>query len=164
MTTLRDAAQAALYALEDIFGANKVDVGAINALRSALAEPEPTQEQTPVAWMSTWITDAGTTLTVVGLSPDEVRHLVSNTNPVFPLFAHAAPAQTPMSEEYARKNPFGGPAARLIACANMIMAGDDYYASLREFGLAEEQTPMSEDALHRIARAVERHHGIGGKE
>ena len=93
-----------------------------------------------------------------------------------PLFAHPAPAQTPMSEEYARKNPFGGPAARLIACANMIMAGDDYYASLREFGLAEEQTPMTTDQLHAMAtddevftfeesvRAVERHHGIGGKE
>lgn len=42
MTTLREAAQQALEALEDIFGANKVDVGAINALRAALAEqPQP---------------------------------------------------------------------------------------------------------------------------
>ena len=98
--SLRDAAQAALDAWDlehDRWMTCMAD--AIEPLRAALAEPEPTQEQTPVAWMSTWITDAGTTLTVVGLSPDEVRHLVSNTNPVFPLFAHAAPAQTPMSED-----------------------------------------------------------------
>ena len=47
MTDLRTAAQQALEALEDIFGANKVDVGAINALRAALAEPVQ-----PVAWLS----------------------------------------------------------------------------------------------------------------
>lgn len=40
MTTLREAAQFALEALEDIFGKNKVDVGAINALRKALAEDQ----------------------------------------------------------------------------------------------------------------------------
>lgn len=40
MTDLRKAALQALEALEDIFGKNKVDVGAINALRAALAEPE----------------------------------------------------------------------------------------------------------------------------
>jgi hypothetical protein len=40
MTDLRQAAQQALEALEDIFGKNKVDVGAITALRAALAEPE----------------------------------------------------------------------------------------------------------------------------
>lgn len=36
--SLRQAAEMALEALEDIFGKNKVDVGAINALRAALAE------------------------------------------------------------------------------------------------------------------------------
>jgi len=36
---LREAAQRALETLEDIFGKNKIDVGAINMLRAALAEP-----------------------------------------------------------------------------------------------------------------------------
>lgn len=37
---LRQAAEMALHALEDIFGREKVDVGAINALRAALAEAD----------------------------------------------------------------------------------------------------------------------------
>lgn len=37
----------ALYTLEDIFGKHKVDVGAINALRQAIAEAEQAE---PVAW------------------------------------------------------------------------------------------------------------------
>jgi hypothetical protein len=37
---LRQAAEQALEALEDIFGKEKVDVGAINALRQALAQPD----------------------------------------------------------------------------------------------------------------------------
>jgi hypothetical protein len=36
MNDLRKAAEMALEALEDIFGKEKVDVGAINALRQAL--------------------------------------------------------------------------------------------------------------------------------
>jgi hypothetical protein len=40
MTTLIEAMKQALNALEDIFGKNKVDVGAINALRAAIAEAE----------------------------------------------------------------------------------------------------------------------------
>ena len=37
---LREAAERALDALEDIFGKEKKDVGAINALRQALAQPK----------------------------------------------------------------------------------------------------------------------------
>ena len=37
---LRQAAEMALEALEDIFGKEKKDVGAINALRQALAQPD----------------------------------------------------------------------------------------------------------------------------
>jgi len=37
---LRAAAQAALETLEDVFGKDKIDVGAINNLRAALVEPE----------------------------------------------------------------------------------------------------------------------------
>jgi hypothetical protein len=40
MNDLRKAAEMALEALEDVFGLEKKDVGAINALRQALAEPE----------------------------------------------------------------------------------------------------------------------------
>ena len=40
MSDLRKAAEMALWALEDIFGKEKVDVGAINALRQALAQPD----------------------------------------------------------------------------------------------------------------------------
>ena len=40
MNDLRKAAEQALEALEDIFGKEKKDVGAINALRQALAQPE----------------------------------------------------------------------------------------------------------------------------
>jgi len=36
---LRAAAKAALETLEDVFGKDKIDVGAINNLRAALAEP-----------------------------------------------------------------------------------------------------------------------------
>ena len=43
MNELRQAAEMALEALEDIFGKEKKDVGAINALRQALA-PEVTPE------------------------------------------------------------------------------------------------------------------------
>jgi hypothetical protein len=43
MTDLRKAAEMALEALEDIFGKEKKDVGAINALRQALT-PEVTPE------------------------------------------------------------------------------------------------------------------------
>ena len=43
---LRKAAEMALEALEDVFGLEKKDVGAINALRQALA-PEVTPEVTP---------------------------------------------------------------------------------------------------------------------
>ena len=47
---LRAAAQAALETLEDVFGKDKIDVGAINNLRAALEEPE----QEPVAWLVTY--------------------------------------------------------------------------------------------------------------
>ena len=40
MSDLRKAAEMALEALEDIFGKEKKDVGAINALRQALAQPD----------------------------------------------------------------------------------------------------------------------------
>lgn len=36
-TALLEACRTALYCLEDVFGKNKVDVGAINALRAAIA-------------------------------------------------------------------------------------------------------------------------------
>jgi hypothetical protein len=63
MTDLRKAAEMALEALEDIFGKEKKDVGAINALRQALAmenfsevnqeieEALKHPEQEPVAWL-----------------------------------------------------------------------------------------------------------------
>jgi hypothetical protein len=44
--TKDEALKLALGALEDIFGKNKVDVTAINAIKEALAQPE----QEPVAW------------------------------------------------------------------------------------------------------------------
>ena len=40
MTDLRKAAELALEALEDVFGLEKKDVAAIQALRQALAQPE----------------------------------------------------------------------------------------------------------------------------
>lgn len=45
MTDLEKAARRALETLEDIFGKNKVDVGAITALRQALEQPA---QQKPV--------------------------------------------------------------------------------------------------------------------
>jgi hypothetical protein len=51
MNDLRKAAEMALKALEDIFGKEKKDVGAINALRQALA-PEVTPEvNEPEGWV-----------------------------------------------------------------------------------------------------------------
>ena len=52
MNDLRKAAEMALKALEDIFGKEKKDVGAINALRQALA-PEVTPEVTPEVFCKT---------------------------------------------------------------------------------------------------------------
>ena len=46
---LRKAAEMALEALEDIFGKEKKDVGAINALRQALAQPK--QETLGCEWV-----------------------------------------------------------------------------------------------------------------
>jgi hypothetical protein len=40
MNDLRKAAEMGLEALEDVFGLEKKDVGAINALRQALAQPD----------------------------------------------------------------------------------------------------------------------------
>ena len=56
MSDLRKAAEMALEALEDIFGKEKVDVGAIQALRQALAEEDADEKalwgerQEPFAW------------------------------------------------------------------------------------------------------------------
>jgi len=44
MSKQREAMQFALETLEDIFGKHKIDVTAINMLREALAEPEPTTD------------------------------------------------------------------------------------------------------------------------
>ena len=44
-----EAMKLALDCLEDIFGKDKIDVGAINALRQAIADAE---KQEPVAWRS----------------------------------------------------------------------------------------------------------------
>lgn len=46
MSNKREAMINALATLEDVFGKHKIDVGVINQLRDALAEPE----QEPVAW------------------------------------------------------------------------------------------------------------------
>ena len=48
MTDLRKAAELALEALEDVFGLEKKDVGAINALRQALAQPKREWEELDV--------------------------------------------------------------------------------------------------------------------
>jgi hypothetical protein len=51
--SLREAAQQALEALEDIFGKNKIDVGAITALRAALSDAtcQESRQVEPAAWM-----------------------------------------------------------------------------------------------------------------
>lgn len=54
----REVMQMALEALEDIFGKNKVDVGAINALRAALEHPE----QEPVGYWMGEFNDGAATL------------------------------------------------------------------------------------------------------
>ena len=63
MTELRKAAERALDALEDIFGKEKKDVGAINALRQALADAQMArlweQKQEPVAWITRRTGDGG---------------------------------------------------------------------------------------------------------
>ena len=92
-TTLRDAARAALDALDGV--ADIVPfITVCKNLRAALAEPEPTQEQTPVAWQH----------------PTQPRNIVTDLmyRSVWeaeqdiqwrPLYHHPAPAQTQMSEE-----------------------------------------------------------------
>jgi hypothetical protein len=45
------AMKQALEALEDIFGKNKVDVGAINSLRQAIEQAEKQEQGEPVGWI-----------------------------------------------------------------------------------------------------------------
>ena len=59
---LREAAKAALETLEDVFGKDKIDVGAINNLRAALAEPDV---QKSLTVQRPW----------VGLTGDEIEDL-----------------------------------------------------------------------------------------
>ena len=59
---LRAAAQAALETLEDVFGKDKIDVGAINMLRAALAET--TVKESLIA-QRPW----------VGLTGTEINHI-----------------------------------------------------------------------------------------
>lgn len=54
MTDLRKAAEQALEALEDIFGKEKKDVGAINALRQALAQKETHVDLAKVGEIGVW--------------------------------------------------------------------------------------------------------------
>ena len=82
--SLRKAAEQALEALEDIFGKEKKDVGAINALRQALAQPE----QEPVDWEAVAADQAMTIAMMkienkkewVGLTDEEARELWESTD------------------------------------------------------------------------------------
>lgn len=54
------------------------------------------------------------------------------------------------AEEYARRNPLGGPAKVFEAMAARIRAGEDYYAVLEDYGLqvkhpATGESPQLED-------------------
>ena len=82
--SLRKAAEQALEALEDIFGKEKKDVGAINALRQALAQPE----QEPVDWEAVAADQAMTIAMMkienkkewVGLTDEEAHELWESTD------------------------------------------------------------------------------------
>ena len=120
---------------------------------SALAEPEPTQEQTPVAWQLA--THKGDAETWIRLSPP-----IDDADEWRPLFAHPAPAQTPRSvtaEEDAilHKALLRG-TKRLDAPAQAPMSDDQIMATASHFF----DSPRWPSTAIDLARAVERHHGI----
>jgi hypothetical protein len=132
MTTpsLRDAAQDVL----NLWCMNATELkinSAMNALRSALAA-EQAQEQTPVAWMHP--TQPRNIVKLLGhMSAFEAEQKLV----WIPLFAHPAPAQTPMREE------------EIVAAWNKAIV---------------DSSLLGVTDVMLFARAVERHHGIGGKE
>ena len=71
---LRAAAKAALETLEDVFGKDKIDVGAINNLRAALAEPD-VQESLTAAEQKPMLEINPQKREWVGLTDDEVMIL-----------------------------------------------------------------------------------------
>jgi hypothetical protein len=74
------------------------------------------QTAEPVAWMATWITDAGTKQTCVGIDQADVRKHVGN-KPVFPLYASPGP----MDEvHYRRRKALENDAARAEAEARQV--------------------------------------------
>ena len=90
MTTLREAAQQALEALE---GADEIDCDmrdAITALRTALAEPE----QEPVAWRDPRIKSPGQ-----GCTYDKAKHDIWPHLYPEPLYTHPDPQRKPLSDE-----------------------------------------------------------------
>jgi len=145
MTSLREAAQAALDALDGV--ADIVPfITVCKNLRAALAEPEPTPEQTPVVWQlvtpkglkEDWISMLPPTddlewrpLYAHGVAGDERRHVIC----LCPDCAHPAPAQTPMTDEDIQ---------------------DLYRAAMNQ-----TLRPRDDDPVYRFARAVEAFHKIG---
>jgi len=143
MTSLREAAQAALDALDGV--ADIVPfITVCKNLRAALAEPEPTPEQTPVVWQlvtpkglkEDWISMLPPTddlewrpLYAHGVAGDERRHVIC----LCPDCARPAPAQAPMTEEELER----------------LAAGDEFLLY------------CSQDEFNEIARAVEAFHKIG---
>lgn len=133
--SLREAAQQALEALEDIFGKNKVDVGAINVLRAALAE------------------DAMQRLTDV---QQEMEATIKDNLTVEPV-AYV----TGYSKGYATVRPIDQ--CLLMPVGMALYRSPPKLEPLTEEEISAIDWKAGE-TLHDFARAIERAHGIGGEE
>ena len=91
-----EAMKQALEALEDIFGKNKVDVGAINVLRQSIEQAE---KQEPVAWL----VEASDYREAIVTSADHAQRVaVAHRASVRPLYT-APPQRGPLTDERLRK-------------------------------------------------------------
>ncbi len=139
MTTLREAAQQALEALEDYHnGSQKQDSGAaITALRAALAEPE----QEPVAWIEHGLVEA----------PDGLVWEKGSVGYYTPLYTHP-PRRTglPHCERSCEANAFKIEIRRLKAALEQPerRLTDEVIADLWH---------QNGGFYHRFARAIERY-------
>ncbi len=87
-----EAMKLALDCLEDIFGKDKIDVGAINALRQAIAEAER-QEQEPVAMRYDF--DGYGWLYIDNGSGSNWKEKIKNAEPLFT----APPQRKPLTDD-----------------------------------------------------------------
>lgn len=173
---LREAAQQALEALEDIFGKNKIDVGAITALRAALAEDAmqrlADEQQMIERGTKAWAGVPDATAWVEELRGNKPT-LTSNGMPV--VEGPLSKAQR-TGQESRQVEPVAYCTLEQLAYLKLTVPSDDkiaIYTALPKRNpltdeeiedLANEFLDWNESGIAEFARAIEQAHGIGGEE